>query len=291
MERAIRGIQIFLDTQAISASPGSGLRHAAYWVALRQEALTAFAKQRPFRLPLEPCDPYRSFEPADDYTWANRLVIHFIDVLQYCFGIDEKTLSAGLQRKPVFSVNPPHETNAIILGTDTTFADRMSRYNELVAFERLWTELGPSSFHPVYSSLQGFPSGKILPEVWFLRSCHIVGMQHLELARMLLKIYNPRISRIGPNQLVFQSSVDREIKLIIRGVCGIAISNRRIPPALLTASTVIAVCGDKFSDRTEQQALLSVLDELEKEHAWPTRSVQAQLKNTWGWMGINGSGS
>lgn len=270
---------------------GSRLRHAAYWVALRQEALTAFAKQRPFRLSLEPCEPYRSFEPADDYTWANRLVIHFVDVLQYCFGTD-KNIFSDPQEKPVHStitstttgIPPAQMTSTAVPVADTTFADRISRYEELLDFERLWTEHGPSSFCPIYSNSPDLSSGKVLPEIWFLSTCHVVGMQHLELARMLLAIYNPRLPRIGLNQHAVQRSVDREIKRTILGVCGIALSNRRIPPALLTASTVISMCGDRFSDEKEQLALLDVLAELEIEHAWPTHSAQTQLKETWSWM-------
>lgn len=278
-ESALRGIQIFLDAQAISAVAGSGLRHAAYWIALRQEIITAFSKQRAFRLPLGPCEPYRSFEPADDYVWADRLVIHCADVLQYCFGSDEEDLPRGqLQASSTGILHP-------IPATDM----RVARYEELVTFETIWAELGPPSFKPIYTREPDRRRGEVFPELWYLNNCHVAGLQFLELARILLVVYNPNLPRLGPSQRTAMRSVDRKVRSIVLRLCGMALSNQHSPPGLVTASVAIGMCGDRFTDRLEQEALLGVLAKLGDEHAYPTFSTQELLKGAWGWHGYDGS--
>ena len=69
----------------------------------------------------------------------------------------------------------------------------------------------------------------------------------------------------------------------MRRLCGIALSNRRAPPAMNTACIAIAMCGDHFAERSEQQALLEILVETDEKHAWPTGEIQKALKEGWGW--------
>ncbi|KAK9850179.1 uncharacterized protein MYU51_012541 [Penicillium brevicompactum] len=257
-ESALRGIQIFLDAQATPAVVGTSLRHAAYWVALRQEIITAFSKQRPFRLPLGPCDPYRTFEPADDYVWADRLVIHCADVLQFCFGSEEES----------HSYTPSPES-------------RITRYDTLVSFETLWTEMGPSSFNPVYARDPDPARGEVFPELWYLNNCHVAGLQHLELARILLAVYNPRLPRLGPGQRTAMRSVDAQVRTMVLRLCGIAMSNLHSPPGLVTASAAIGMCGDRFVEKVEQEALFGVLVRLEDEYGYPTHNMRTQLREAW----------
>ncbi|KAJ5533327.1 hypothetical protein N7494_009879 [Penicillium frequentans] len=265
-ESALRGIQIFLEAQIAPAVSGYGLRHAAYWIALRQEITTAFSKQRTFRLPLGPCEPYRSFSLL-----MTTLVIHCADVLQYCYGSEED------------SPRDRQQSSMGILQTGTDM--RLARYEELVAFETLWAELGPPSFKPIYSREPDRSCGEVFPELWYLNNCHVAGLQFLELARILLTVYNPKLPRLGPGQRTAMRSVDQELRSIVVRLCGIALSNEHSPPGLVTASAAIGMCGDRFTEKLEQEALLGVLVQLEDKHAYPTSSVQASLKVAWGWEG------
>lgn len=275
-ESSLQGIKLFLSAQADSAVTGYGLRHAAYWIALRQEATTAFSKQRTFRLPLEPCEPYRSFEPADDYVWADRLVIHCADVLQYCFGSAEED-NPGIRYHSSSSMG--------VLHTIETPEMRLARYEELVAFETYWTEFGPPSFNPIYSREPDRSRGEVFPELWYLNNCHVAGLQFLELARILLTVYNPKIPRLGPRQREAMRSVDEKVRSIVLRLCGIALSNEHTPPGMVTACAAIGTCGDRFTDRVEQEALLRVLEKLENENVYPTSPSQKSLKQAWGWEG------
>jgi hypothetical protein len=45
----------------------------------------------------------------------------------------------------------------------------------------------------------------------------------------------------------------------------------------------ITMCGDRFTDLHEQEALLDVLKKTEADHAWPTATAQTHLKKAWVW--------
>lgn len=121
------------------------------------------------------------------------------------------------------------------------------------------------------------------PEIWFLSDCHVTGVQHMDLASILLTVYDPRIPRLGLSQRAATRRIEKEVMATVKRLSGIAISNRRAPPAMNTACMAIAMCGDLFTELSEQQALLEVLRYTDTEHAWPTADIQERLKEAWGW--------
>lgn len=49
------------------------------------------------------------------------------------------------------------------------------------------------------------------------------------------------------------------------------------------AGMAVAIAGDKFTERQEQEALMDLLDRGERMHAHPTGHAQENLKAAWGW--------
>jgi hypothetical protein len=76
------------------------------------------------------------------------------------------------------------------------------------------------------------------------------------------------------------------VSKIVKRLCGVAISNRRAPPAMNTACMAIAMCGDQFTNVNEQRAIMDVLEYTDTKHAWPTLEIQNRLKEAWGWMRV-----
>ena len=237
-----------------SVSRLTGLRQAAFWVFFRQEIYSAFMKQRPFSFPLERCASFRTFEPAEDAVWAGRLITFCADVLQYCHGDTE---------------NPQRQSQ--------------KRWAELRDTERRWSEVLPTSFEPIYYRDPDRAADEVFPEIWYLADCHVAGVQHVELARILLCVYDPNIPKLGPGHVAALNQLSSTLRTIVKRLCGIALSNRKAPPALVTACMGIAMCGEHFRERREQEALLKVLEEMEVEHAWPEARVGEGLRKAWGW--------
>jgi len=209
-------------------------------------------KQRPVRLPLDAWSSQRSFNEAEDAVWTDRLVLYCADVLQFCFGDD---LAGG--------------------------RNRMERWKELKEFEDLWEFYKPLSFSPIQQQEPDRDQGQCFPRIWYMSECHVLGFQHLGLARILLTVYDPSIPRLGPGSIAAARRISATVREIVLMVCGNAKSNQTMQPALVMAHLAIAVCGEYFSDEDEQKSMTSLLLELEAEHGWPTAKTIAELKQAW----------
>lgn len=101
---------------------------------------------------------------------------------------------------------------------------------------------------------------------------------------MLLTVYDPSIPRLGPGAVAAQTALAAELRDIVLRLCSIAMSNRDVPPGLVTACMGIAMCGEYFTDQHEQYALLGVLEKMERDHGWPAQETARDLRSAWGWM-------
>ena len=244
------GIQVFINAHDPSTYPSS-LGTASFWVGLRQEIYVATMKQQAVQINLEHCLVDRSILPTTDFSWANRAVIHCADVLNCCFG------TGGVGK---------------------------TEWENLKGDSEAWQRARPSSFTPTFWREPNKEKGEVFPEIWHSHACHIIGVQHHKLAQILLAIFDPRIPKVGGNRSIAIRSMEAEIKPNLLELCGIGQYNRWTPPGMFTASMGIAICGDRFNDRGEQDALLDILVRTEKDHGRPTAAVQKQLKEAWGWL-------
>ncbi|KAL2816017.1 hypothetical protein BDW59DRAFT_175948 [Aspergillus cavernicola] len=234
------------------------LRQAAFWVAFRQEVYSAFLKQRPFNMSLSRCDVFRSFSPAEDALWTARLVIFCADVLEFCYGSAQ---------------HPRHETANI---------PTKERWTQLKNLSKKWVDLLPSSFEPIYFREPDQSKAEVFPEICYLTNVHVAGVQHVELARILLAVYDPNIPKLGFGHRASMRALSLQLRASVLRLCGIAVHNRKNPPSLTTALLGIVVCGEHFDDLGEQTALLGLLDELEYDLGWPVGNYRDRLRESWG---------
>lgn len=241
------GIHAFVNVGEQYMVPGS-LSAACYWVGLRQEIYSSMIEQSRVKMNLDHFLVDRSVEPADDYTWSNRAVVNLADVLNFCFA----------------------ESNAA----------QWSALNEQCT---RWKHSRPKSFDPYYYREREEPD-EAFPEIWHHSACHVIGIQHHILAQLFLAQFDPTIPRVGTRRGAAVKRSMKRIEHLMRQLCGIGVSNQWTPPAMFTASMGIAMFGDRFEDKLDQDAMVDILKKTEADHARPTKTVQQQLMRVWGWI-------
>ncbi|KAL5341079.1 hypothetical protein BJX70DRAFT_74541 [Aspergillus crustosus] len=266
---SIAPVPSLADTTAIeNPSPLSSpwymanLRQAAFWVAFRQEVYSAFLKQRPFNMSLSRCEVFRSFAPAEDALWTARAVVFCADVLECCYGNTSSHPAPELEPDPVSA---------------------REKWSHLSSLSEKWSSSLPASFEPIYFRPAEITKNKPFPEISYLTNLHVAGIQHIELARILLTVFNPTIPKPGLGLGLGHRQRTLTLRASVLRLCGIAIHNRKNPPSLTTALLGIVACGEVFDDPREQRALLGLLDELEGLHGWPVGGYREGLREAWGW--------
>jgi len=139
----------------------SSLGAASYWVGLRQEIYRAVMHKKPVEITLVHSLVDKPLIMDDesgqnDYDWANRAVVHCAKVLNYVFG--------------------PREDGEV------------ERWQDLHSEGQAWEKNKPASFNPYVVEED---QSKAFPEIWFLRSCHVIGTQHALLAESFLEYNRP----------------------------------------------------------------------------------------------------
>lgn len=243
-----------------SRSVDSPLRISACLIALRQEIWSVLIYRRPFRLPVSLKHDFRNVSEAvvdDVYDWTNRILVWCIYVLKICF-LDDDVPS------------DPNDT-----------ASRSQQLSALRSFEQEWDTIRPAVFDPVYYLERDPTIGQHFPRIWMTDPCQVVALQHIELGRIVLASHDMVSRRLGIGASAAQRTQESIFRDSTRTICGLALSNSTSQPAWVTAGLAITLCGEYFSDRGEQNALLDVLKTLRRDHAWPTRDIAEQLKTAW----------
>ncbi|KAJ4160217.1 hypothetical protein NW754_003341 [Fusarium falciforme] len=125
----------------------------------------AFACQRPvlpaFSLPeIDRCLD----NPTDDGTWTNRILLHLVDTLKFCFG-DE----------------PMRPDQA------------MEKHSDLLKYAEEWYAKKSPSFNALF--LDENTERRIAPDIWILSDAAATGLLNYHLLRILLLSFDPHTPR------------------------------------------------------------------------------------------------
>ncbi|KAJ5688538.1 hypothetical protein N7462_002930 [Penicillium macrosclerotiorum] len=260
------GTKAFIQGPPPSASTAPSLRQAVYWSGLRQEIYNSLSLQQAPDIDLSSLHSlFTALGPnAGDCVWANQAIAHCADVLLFSFGTGPRSVAvhADLQKQ-----------------------------------NQQWNDARPPSFDPYYVGDDEVEIGTTFPDIRFNSPWHVVddlfnerliikwiaiGNQYHELAKILLCVHDPGIPTVGPLRRRFAQEADDEIRQGVWTVCGVALSNGTVPPAMVVGCMAVHLCGDRFTDRQEQEQLIQVLIRTTKLHGWPTHALQRQLWETWG---------
>ena len=185
-ESHLIGTRVFIAAQE-KLHNFTGLRLAAFWVALRQEIHMAFVQARPVH-PNFALDNVSRFVRPDDNgcSFANMTIVHCASCVRYCYGSEEQSVGA---------------------------------WQRLKESQDRWWDARPWSFHPMYTDngQDGF-----FPEELYLNDAIVTGVQHYYLAQVLMAAHNPKAPKLGPGQAMAFRATNEEIKKTVRLICGIA---------------------------------------------------------------------
>jgi hypothetical protein len=233
----------------------AGLHRSCLWVAFRRKIYESCVTKQPFTLATSRWESFRSIQPAGDGTWADRLVFLCAEVLEYLYG-----------------------NRATHLAASTNY----DRWRELhQSAENLASTL-PLCFAPIYNRDAEREYGAPIPEIWFADSCHAVGIAHLEIAKMLLAMYDPSRPIRGREGAAAAKNLRRATRATVLRICGIALHNPRWPYLFVCAAMAITASGLFFVKKeAAQSALLGILIMAEDKYAWPTGEISKDLKALW----------
>ncbi|KAL5336029.1 hypothetical protein BJX70DRAFT_410086 [Aspergillus crustosus] len=136
-------------------------------------------------------------------------------------------------------------------------------------------------FIPILQKPADTTKGEIFPTVWYATDAQVTGVQHLELARMILTAENPRLQNPSTPRTIHRKA-ESAVRAIVLNLCGIAIDNNpRRMPALVNAVISIMLYGEYFTETRERNALSEVIERTKDMHAWPLRKPYERLLGLW----------
>ncbi|KAJ5807913.1 hypothetical protein N7474_009182, partial [Penicillium riverlandense] len=245
------GTKAFIQGPPTTATTTPRLRQAVYWSGLRQEIYNSLSLQQAPDVNIGSLHSQFSWlgQDVDDCTWANQAIAHCTDVLMFSFGEGPRSTAV---------------------------------HAELLAKSQEWLDTRPDSFDPFFIDRDEVEIGATFPDIRFHSAWHAIGNQYNHLARILLHVHDPNLPTIGPLRRRFIQKTDDLIRKGVWTVCGIGLSNASVPPAMVVGCMAIHICGDRFTDRQQQELLVQVLVQTDAVHGWPTHALQRQLRDTWG---------
>jgi len=278
------GTRKILDSVSAFAADG-GLREAASWVSIRQHIYVSLTEQQPLGINLQNFRHSSVF--LDDSTrnedWANRIVFIFATILDYAFA--------------------PAQTPA------------PERWHELHADVESWFRTKPWDFAPLWQNMSPTPrvvvstpasvpgsastpkdplpshlarptsrSGHTLkpwPELIMAHRAQVTALQYYHLARVVLAIYDPELTRLGFGSLRARKQSERVVLDGMRNIVGLAVSNEDCNNAIFEASHVLKTCGGYLKDEAEQNAAITFLENVQQRMGWTTAKTIAELQSQW----------
>ncbi|OJD32327.1 arca-like protein [Diplodia corticola] len=156
----------------------SGLRIASLLVTLRQEIFISFLT----RTPVQPLANFlhldRTTAPADDDTWAARVIALSADIVTFCYGPGGRS------------------------------AEEWQRLHDHL--ER-WEREKPLWFRPVLYVKEG-DSGGPFPKIWFSNDSHIGAQLYSDVCRILLLVHDPSLPALGLDREIAVRHMDERVR-------------------------------------------------------------------------------
>ncbi|KAK6403354.1 hypothetical protein LTR81_021672 [Elasticomyces elasticus] len=242
----LEGITRLLNGVSSFALSG-GLGEATAWLCLREDIYVSLTMQAPIKTNLESFRHSTWLQGDNDLAWSNRMVLLLAELLH-----------------SVFSDPPDLITLA---ATKAQIVD--------------WDRSKPLSFSPYYQAPKNAAAGQLLPEVWMLAPFNAVGIQHYHIAQLVLSV-SDRVSSSRPFSHIHEHrSVEKRVRHHLLMTLGIASSNYKAPNTWFTAHHCLAVWGGCLRKKSDQDAALTFLADVEERIGWRVARLTEELTLQW----------
>lgn len=158
----------------------------------------------------------------------------------------------------------------------------MDQWNALQAETDAWNTQKPWDFTPLWIGTYNDQSLEPWPELRMSHPAQVVGMQHYYLAKAILAIYDPRLSKLGIASIRTKKASEGLVLDYTRKVMGLAVSNPTVENATFQASHTLSACGPYLTDAREQTAAIKFLEGMQSKMGWRTAHIRRELTEQWG---------
>ncbi|KAI1845867.1 hypothetical protein JX266_007954 [Neoarthrinium moseri] len=164
---------------------------------------------------------------------------------------------------------------------------RFSEWQRLKNMCDTWNNACPRPMHPfgyLYPAQQGTPGGRksLFPNVWLIKRAAIVGRLYYHTAQCLLAQINPILPKDSEESRAVQQHHAHQ-------VCGIVAHTKDRGVASVSIRS-LAIVAEVLTDLPEQQEVIAILENIDKETGWKLGAVVKNLKRVWDWEKLGGSG-
>ncbi|KLO82620.1 uncharacterized protein LW93_9824 [Fusarium fujikuroi] len=278
--------------------PRTAIQGPILWSLARQDLLCAFISETQTRLDLK---DVRLWQNAGLATTADGTLMPFSPPcsadIRTVADIEEDTKSNELtwligklsnHLTSGDAINP--SDYALPLGQRPTIGvtqERLlERWKMLLKEFKKWHDSLPSTFKPYartpyHSSDSCFSS---FTQIWYELPICAATMQNYHMAMILLLVNQPQESTFIRStvsaRLKSYRQIQQEVHHYAREICGVSLAEPS-DPVRANSVQALFVAGQVFYEKGEQDAVLKLLDNIEKDLGWTTRFHRAKLIDEW----------
>ncbi|KXG46236.1 uncharacterized protein PGRI_050920 [Penicillium griseofulvum] len=192
------------------------------------------------------------------------------------------------QRAPQFRFDSGRCQNASVANTMIIFASEVAKWRWGLKETHVWEQLKAKQQRLHYDYLHELAPileqdadrarGDIFPTIWYSFDAQVTAIQHLKLAEMILIAESPYLENARG---ALHRKTEAQVRTIVLSLCGIALNHPQCQPALVNAVIAITLYGEYFVQQEERDALLDIINQTMKLHAWPLRKAYQSLQRQW----------
>ncbi|KAG5808820.1 hypothetical protein H9Q71_006703 [Fusarium xylarioides] len=162
----------------------------------------------------------------------------------------------------------------------------LQRWKMLLKEFKKWHDSLPSTFKPYART--PYPSSdscfSSFTQIWYELPICAATMQNYHMAMILLLVNQPQESTFIRStvsaRLKSYRQIQQEVHHYAREICGVSLAEPS-DPVRANSVQALFVAGQVFYEKGEQEAVLKLLDDIEKDLGWTTRFHRAKLVDEW----------